>query len=153
MINRKVEDTPVQCAVAVVELRNNIGDDPLQMPLVNLLPALRVHAVIVARASDSHSNNRVGSKGLKSGMVLARPPNHVFCFLATGWDSPDGHSSRSADLPTLRRCTKAARGAESKSPSGPELPNLARRCISSLQTTRPMGAPEKTTGCGLSGVK
>ena len=87
------------------------------------------------------------------GLVLARPPNHVFCFLATGWDSPDGHSSRSADLPTLHRCTETARGTESKSPSGAELPNLARRRISSLQTTRPMGACEKTTGCGLSGVK
>ena len=65
MINHKVADTPVQCAVAVVELRNNIGDDPLQMPVVNLLPALRVHAVIVmgvARASDTHSNNRMGRK-------------------------------------------------------------------------------------------
>ena len=96
MINRKVEDTSVQCAVAVVELRNNIEDDPVQMPLVNLLPALRVHAVVVARASDTHSNNRVGVERTKIGLVLARPPNHVFCFLATGWDSPDGHSSRPA---------------------------------------------------------
>ena len=96
MINRKVEDTPVQCAVAVVELRNNIEDDPVQMPLVNLLPALRVHAVVVARASDTHSNNRVGVERTKIGLVLARPPKHVFCFLATGWDSPDGHSSRPA---------------------------------------------------------
>ena len=62
MINRKVEDTPVQCAVAVVELRNNIEDDPVQMPLVNLLPAHRVHAAIVARASDTHSNNRMGGR-------------------------------------------------------------------------------------------
>jgi len=85
MINRKVEDTPVQCAVAVVELRNNIGDDPLQMPLVNLLPALRVHAVIVARASDTHSNNRVGSKGLKSGWYSPDHPTMYFVF-----SQPDG---------------------------------------------------------------
>jgi len=120
MINRKVEDTPVQCAVAVVELRNNIGDDPLQMPVVDLLPALRVHAVIVARASDSHSNNRMGSKGLKSGWYSPDHPTMYFVF-----SQPDGTlpTATAPDRQIFRRYVAAPRQPEARRASRPAAPS------------------------------